>query len=70
MKGKHQDEITKWAKENYEASFGCSCIIECWDDEDYRRYDHYATAAQAIKEIKEDYTNAKDEQYANANAEW
>ena len=60
------EAVRKHAMENYEASYGWSEVIECWEDDDIAKVIETAcTPAEAIKMMGE-MVGIRDERYREA----
>jgi len=59
--------VKKHAMDNYEASFGWSEVIECWEDNDIAEAigDADLTPTEAIKRVA-DFVSIRDERYREA----
>ncbi|MCB0541032.1 MAG: hypothetical protein KDE33_26220 [Bacteroidetes bacterium] len=62
---KYRKQIEGWANANYEKSYGASVIVECWDEDDYARYNEAPNARAALAAAKE-LAGLLDEQNSNA----
>ena len=63
---KYEETIRVWAERHYDNSYAHSVIVECWDEEDFARYDDAPNSEAAIREIERDFVDAMNESYAGA----
>jgi len=56
------DDVKSWAMENYNKSFGASCIIECMTD------DEILAEFNSVQDAKS-YAKLQDEAYMNARCD-
>lgn len=56
------EQIKAWANENYESSYGASCLIECFNDKELD--ETFPTFGHAVE-----YAAATDEQLSNTRYE-